>query len=168
MENSGLSEYRLRLLEKLLESADDFCSVCRRANDIYQFIDSEIGIDGLLPPGWNIHRLAVHVRDVDREAYGLRARRTLREQNPTFPKFHADPWMVAHYDLAEPLEKILDEFQDSIHELVNELHAQPKSVWSRLGRHEIQGKRTLQIWVEQDLAHIREHLAIARKAPNNA
>ena len=94
----------------------------------------------------------------------VRQSRTLAEAEPLFPKFHADLWTKAHYDPDEPLEKILDEFAGNIHAIVADLKTLPDNAWSRLGRHEIQGYRTLQIWVERSLEHVREHLETVRKA----
>lgn len=88
----------------------------------------------------------------------MRVRRTLTEHYPAFPKFDANTWAAQHYDPDEPLEKILAEFESSIHAMVEQLKIQPDSAWSRLGRHETQGDRTLQIWVERSLEHIQEHL----------
>ena len=155
MDNKSVVEYRTRLLEKLLKSSDAFCAACRSVKDPRKPVDAN---------GWNVHQLAAHVRDVEAQSYGLRVRRTLDEAEPLFPKFHADQWTIAHYDPDEPLEKILDEFSGNIHAIVADLKTRPDSVWSRLGRHEIQGYRTLQIWVERSLEHVREHLETVRKA----
>ncbi len=148
-------EYRTRLLDKLLESSQAFCAACRAAPDPRRPVDEN---------SWNVHQLAAHVRDLDAQSYGRRARRTLAEEYPLFPKFHADRWAAEHYDPDEPLEKILDEFLHSVQDLVAELKTQPAETWSRLGRHEIQGDRTLQIWVERSLEHVREHLDSVKRA----
>lgn len=150
-DNSPVVDYRARLLEQLLKSADAFCAACRddAMEDLHKPVDEN---------GWSIHQLAQHVRDVDAHSYGTRVRRTLTEDHPTFAKFDPNQWSAEHYDASEALEKILVEFQGSIHALVEELKSQPASAWSRLSRHEIQGERTLQIWVERGLEHIQEHL----------
>jgi hypothetical protein len=149
MDKSAVIDYRARLLEQLLKSADAFCAACRAAKNPRKPLDEN---------GWSVHQLAQHVRDVDLQSYSMRARRTLLEQYPSFPKFDADAWASQHYDAGESLEKILTEFDHNVHALVEQLKTQPDSAWSRLGRHEIQGDRTLQIWVERSLEHIQEHL----------
>jgi hypothetical protein len=154
MDNNAVVDYRARLLEKLLESADAFCATCRAVNDPWEPVDEH---------GWNVHQLAQHVRDVDVQSYSMRARRTLTEQYPSFPKFDADRWASQHYNADEALEKILAEFESNVHSLVEQLKTQPDGAWSRLGRHEIQGDRTLQIWVERSLEHIREHLETVQR-----
>ncbi len=175
MDNNTVIEYRARLLEQLLKSADAFCAACRAATPATPRRStgavcpavSQAGCAGgaredtrkpLDADHWNVHQLAQHVRDVDVQSYEKRIRRTLTEDAPLFPKFDADLWASEHYNPDEPLEKILTEFEDSVHNMVAELKTQPESAWSRLGRHEIQGDRTLQIWVERSLEHIQEHL----------
>jgi hypothetical protein len=151
MGNNPVVDYRTRLLEQLMKSADAFCAACRAAKDPYRPLEKD---------HWNIHRLAQHVRDVNAQSHAPRIQRTLTEHYPSFPKFDADQWAVQHDNADEPLEKILAEFENSIHATVEQLKTQPDDAWSRLGRHEIQGDRTLQIWVERSLEHIQEHLEI--------
>ena len=149
MESNPLAEYRTRLLGQLLKSTEAFCAACRAAKDPKQLPDKG---------QWNIHQLAQHVRDVNAQSYVPRIRRTLAEDYPAFAKFDADAWAAGHYDADEPLEKILGELEKNVRAVVDELKAQPASAWSRLGRHDIQGDRTLQIWVERSLEHVQEHL----------
>ena len=153
MDNKELTEYRQRLLEKTLQSAGAFCAACRSIPDLHKSVAG----------GWNIHQIAAHVRDADAQVYGLRIRRTIAEDYPTFPNFDADAWVASQYKADEPLEKILGEFDNSIHEMVEWLKSQPTTVWSRLGRHEINGEHSLQTWVERSLAHIEEHLETVSK-----
>jgi len=148
LENNPVVDYRARLLEQLLKSTDDFCAACRSAKD---------PVKPIVGDEWSIQRIAQHVRDVNAQSYTLRVQRTLTEEVPVFPKFDAEQWAQQHTDADEPLEKILAEFQEGIYSMVDELKAQPGDAWSRLGRHEIQGYRTLQLWVERCLEHIREH-----------
>ena len=155
MDNTAVVDYRARLLKQLSESSAAFCAACRAAADPFKPVDQA---------GWDIHQLAAHVRDVEAQSYGLRVHRTLAEDYPLFPKFRAEVWAAGHYDPNEPLEKILSELEDNVRSMLAELKTRPESAWSRLGRHEIQGDRTLQIWVERSLEHIQEHLETVRKA----
>ncbi|RPH62246.1 MAG: DinB family protein [Chloroflexi bacterium] len=148
MDNTALTDYRGRLLEKILQSAGAFCAACRESADAHQPVDG----------GWSLHQIAAHVRDVDAQVYGLRIRRTAAEDYPTFPNFDGDAWAATQYRADEPLENILGEFETSIRELVGWLETLPGKTWGRLGRHTTQGERTLQTWVERSLAHVEEHL----------
>jgi len=59
--------------------------------------------------GWNVHPLAAHTRDVDKLVYGMRARRTLEEDNPLFENFDGDAYMAEHYDAQAIPQKVLPE-----------------------------------------------------------
>lgn len=149
-----LYEYRQRLLERVLERAGEFRSAVEAVADPRS--PREAG-------GWNAHQLAVHVRDVAVNVYGMRVRRTSTESNPEFQNFDADEWMAAHYNPDEPLGKVLDEFSADVYALVNMLRNSPQEVWSRESRHAMYGSGfTLQTWVERGLGHIEEHLQTVR------
>ncbi len=150
-----LIQYRLQLLENLVAAAREFRAACLGARDPYASIDG----------GWNLHQLAVHTRDVDKLVYGLRARRTIEEENPEFQNFDGDAYMVEHYDRAEPLGAVLDELVLDVGGLVEKLRTLPPEGWKRESRHITQGAGlSLQLWVERDLAHIKEHLAVVKKS----
>ena len=111
-----------------------------------------------------MHQLAVHTRDVDKMVYGVRARRTIKEDNPEFPNFDGDAYMAAHYDPKEPLQAILNDLVSSIDELTKMLRGLSGEAWGRESRHATQGSGfTLQIWIERSLKHIEEHLATVKK-----
>lgn len=151
-----LIEYRKSLLNKLVSSAYDFRAVCLKAKDPYAPLND----------GWNVHQVAVHVRDIDKLVYGVRARRTAVESNPEFSNFDGDAFMAQHYSPDEPLDQILNEFTENVEALVQLLREVPDETWSRESRHVTLGHGfTLQSWVERDLAHIEEHLKTVKQAP---
>ncbi len=150
-----LLEYRRKLLDQLDAKAKEFRDACLAVKD--PFAPMEAG-------GWNVHQLAVHTRDVDRLVYGLRARRTLQEDNPLFTNFDGDAYMAEHYNTKESLRDLLNGFVSSIDDLVKMLRDLPQEAWARPARHETQGEGlTLQIWVERSLSHIDEHLETVKK-----
>jgi hypothetical protein len=152
-----LIEYREKLLARLREATVEFCDACRSFADPFAIVEGE----------WTVHQVAFHMRDNDREVYGLRIRRTLNEDNPEFKNFDPEGWMAAHYNRAEPLEKIVSEFSASMNEVCDLLSTMPQESWSRLSRHEALGKElTLQLWAERGLAHLEEHLKVLKKAQN--
>ncbi len=155
-----LDEYREKLIQRLVQAAEEFRAACLAAADPAVPVESG---------GWSVHQLAVHTRDVDKLVYGERVRRTLAEDDPLFPNFDGDRYMAEHYDATEPLSKVLDEFVRSIRELSERLQTMPVDGWSRPSRHETQGSDlTLQTWVERGLGHIEEHLATVMQAPSAA
>lgn len=153
MENKEVLEYRARLLDQFLTQSRAFVDACRAVKNPYAPLDEG---------SWTAHQVAAHVWDVDKRAYGLRIRRTLAEDLPTFPNYDGDAWMSDTYDPVTPLEAMLSEFLSRVEEIVPVLRALPPEAWNRMGRHETQGDLTLQTWVERALAHVEEHLASMR------
>ena len=150
-----LLEYRTQLMANLEASAKEFREVCLSVKNPFSSIDAG---------GWNVHQLAAHTRDVDKLVYGMRARRTLEEDNPRFENFDGDAYMAEHYDMNENLSSMLDDFVSSVSSLVKTLRNLPSEAWTRESRHLIQGGGlTLQTWVERDLGHIKEHLESVNK-----
>ncbi len=149
-----LSEYRTKLMERLVEAAKEFRAACLAVKDPYAPLDG----------GWNVHQIAVHIRDADKLVYGLRAHRTAAEDNPEFQNFDGDAHMASNYDANEPLVNVLNDFVSNTETLVAFLRTLPAEDWSRLSRHAtLGGGLTLQTWVERNLAHIQEHLETVKK-----
>ena len=145
-----LKEYREKLIQRLADKVKDFRVECLAVQDPYAPLPAS---------GWNVHQIAVHTRDVDRLVYGMRVRRTAVEDNPEFPNFDGDAYMVQNYDETEPLSEVLDSLVKNVDALVEQLKTLPAGAWSRVSRHATLGNEfTLQGWVEKDLAHIEEHL----------
>src|SRR5262249_9099021 len=139
-----LIEYRTRLIDKLDAAAVAFRDACLAARDPYAPIEEG---------GWNVHQLAVHIRDSDQQAYSLRARRTLQEENPLFSNFDGEAYLANHYDPKESLGDLLDGLVTSVRSLTVTLRQLPPEGWSRESRHEtLGGGLTLQTWVERSLA----------------
>jgi hypothetical protein len=150
-----LSEYRTRLIDRLVAASREFRDACLAVKDPFAPLE-----DG----GWNVHRIAAHTRDVDKLVYGLRAQRTADEENPEFQNFDGEAYMETNYDSAEPLDEMLDGFVKSVEALADRLRGLPVEAWSRESRHVMLGSGiTLQAWVERDLAHIEEHLDAVKK-----
>src|SRR5690349_2947185 len=104
-----LAEYRLSLMKRLEDAADEFRSECLAIKDPYAPLGKG---------GWNIHQIAAHTRDVDKLVYGLRARRTAVEDNPEFPSFDGEAYIAEHYDSSESLSELLNGFVESVQALV--------------------------------------------------
>jgi hypothetical protein len=153
-----LLEYRTKLVERLLEAANEFRTACLSVKDPYLPSQAE-GV-------WSVHQNAVHTRDVNKLVYGSRARRTAAEDNPEFPNFDGDGHLAEHYDAGESLTAVLNEFVEDTKALAEFLRTLPPEAWSRLSRHTtLGGGLTLQSWVEKDLAHIEEHLETVKAQP---
>ena len=151
-----IREYRTRLLARLAAVAREFREACLAVQDPFAALEEN---------GWNVHQIASHVRDVDQLVYGLRARRTLAEDNPEFTNFDGEAYAREHYSPNESLAQMLDGLVQSAESLVEMLRDLPPEAWSRVSRHEkLGGNLTLQLWVERSLAHLEEHLKTVRQA----
>lgn len=149
-----LVEYRVKMIARLAQAAQEFCLACQAFSDPFAKVDGE----------WTAHQIASHTRDVDKMIYGARIRQTLNEEKPEFKSFDADAWMADHYHKAEPLDNILSDLSANVEDLCSILKAMPREAWSRESRHEtLGGGLTLQLWVERSLAHIEEHLLALKK-----
>ena len=150
-----LIEYREKLLARLHEATVEFCDVCRSFAAPFAIADGE----------WTAHQIAFHVCGIQREVYGMRVRRTLKEENPEFENFEPEVWMKTHYNRDEAMEKILNEFVENMNEVCDLLSAMPQEGWSRLSRHKALGPElTLQLWAERGLAHLEDHLKALKNA----
>lgn len=150
-----LQAYRTSLIKRFVQAANEFCSACLAVQDAYTPIaEGE----------WNVHQIAVHVRDVDNLVYGSRARRTASEDNPEFQNFDGEAYMADHYSASEPLQGILNELRENVESLATVLGQLPSEAWSRESHHATFGRGlTLQTWVERDLAHIVQHTEVVKK-----
>lgn len=149
-----LLEYRVKLVDRLEEAAQEFYDVCNAINDPFMKVEDE----------WTVHQIVWHTRDVEKLIYGARIRRTLDEENPEFKSFDADAWMTKNYNTEESLADISNAFLLNIKDLCKLLSGLPREAWSRVSRHEtIGGELTLQLWAERSLAHIEEHLKTLKK-----
>jgi DinB family protein len=150
-----LAEYRVNLMKRLQEAANEFRAECLKVPDPQAPLDAD---------GWTVHQIAVHTRDVDELVYSLRARRTAMEENPEFPNFDGQSHMSASYRASDPLDEVLSRLVENVRSLVEWLQSLPQEAWSRVSRHMTLGSElTLQSWVEKDLAHIEEHLKAVRR-----
>jgi hypothetical protein len=154
MENKELLSYRSQLIQRIQVAAQEFSDACRAVKNPFMPVDEG---------GWNTHQLAAHTRDVQIHVYGMRARRTVEEDQPVFPNFDNDAWNAEHYHPDEPIAKMMDEFLADVRQMAPWLEGLPPAAWSRPSHHEINGDFTMQVWVERMLAHIEEHLATLKK-----
>jgi len=145
-----LKEYRRRFLEKLAAAPQELCLAVAALPDAFAPLEEG---------GWNAHQVVVHLRDVNEHIYPPRLYRILAEENPLLESFDSDTWMAAHYNAAEPLEALLDEFSRQCAEVAARLRDIPAEAWNRPGTHPSLGTHPLQWWAERMLAHIEEHLA---------
>ena len=150
-----LIEYRTQLIDRLVSAAKEFREACLAVKDAHMPLEEG---------GWNVHQIVAHTRDVNDLVYGLRAKRTVQEDNPEFQNFDGDAYMAKHYDADASLNEMLDKFVENVETLCEFLRSLPAEAWSRESRHITFGDGfTLQTWIERNLAHIEEHLETVKK-----
>ena len=143
-----LLEYRQRLINKFTEAGLQLENAVSRIRDPFQPLEKD---------GWNLHQIAIHMRDVNQEVYLPRLDRIMLEENPVFENFDGEAWMNVHYDPQESLQKVVREFKEQCCSRAAWLLDLPIEAWNRLGSHPILGRHSLQWWVERTLALISEH-----------
>jgi hypothetical protein len=104
------------------------------------------------------HQTLSQLRSLEAQVFALRLRRILDEEQPTLSLFDDEGWMKAHYNPAEPIQDILDEFAQLRQEELSWLQELPPATWNRTARHPWWGVRTLQWWVELCLLTNRRYL----------
>jgi hypothetical protein len=121
---------------------------------------------------WSVHECLTHLRDVERQVFLERIRRTLREDRPRLEFFDEVTYHREHWNEAEPLQSILADFTSARAELVNLLAEAPD--WTRVGLHATRGPITLEWQAEYALQHTWEHTSqlmrvrLAREVSGNA
>jgi len=114
--------------------------------------------------GRNIHQIVAHMRDLEVLAFLPRFRRILAEENPLLEPFNSHTWSAADYQPAEPMAKILADFDRARAEVLQLAQRLTPDDWSRTGFHPPSGRRTAQWWAERIYVHVQDHLNKIRRA----
>ena len=107
-----------------------------------------------IPNKWSITEILAHLRDVEREAFQVRLRRTLTEESPTFDLWDQDGAAHERNYIAESAREALAAFTAARDETVRALEAVPVEMWSRVGVHPERGPATVE---EQVTRQIKNH-----------
>ena len=127
---------------------------------------------GLTPPDgylwrpaegeWSVHECLTHLRDIEREVFLLRIRRTAAEDRPALEVFDETQYHKDHWNTDEPLEEILADFVSARAEIVAALAGAVD--WSRAGTHAVRGPVSLRWQADYALGHTWEHLSQMMRA----
>ena len=147
-----LLEYRQNLLDNMQFSLVELKTLLAVIPSDHRLQPVEVG-------GWSVHQILAHLRDKQAQAYLPRLRKILLDASPCLDSFSGEAWMDTYYRVDEPANAILAEFEALWLEELRLISSLPAGGWSRSGRHPIWGLRTVQWWIEQSLAHTRQHLA---------
>jgi hypothetical protein len=115
-----------------------------------------VGVDfDVSPEGWTPRQVVHHLADATRVA-GVRLRRLLAEDGPAIASYdeahYAD---VLHYE--RPIDAALEEFRATVASSVELLNALTEDEWERTGTHDEFGPYSIDMWLERQATHVREH-----------
>jgi hypothetical protein len=110
---------------------------------------------------WSAHECLAHLRNIEREVFLYRIRRTIEEEQPTLEFFDEATYHREHWRADEPLGDMLADFQQARDEIVRLLEAAPD--WTRKGLHATRGPITLAWQADYALGHTWEHLSQAMR-----
>ncbi len=107
-----------------------------------------------IPNKWTIGEILVHLRDVERDVFQPRLRRTLHEDHPTFELWDQNH-AAAERDYANQSGRTaLEEFKTLRAATASDLGKVPLDMWQRVGVHPERGAATVE---EQVVRQIKNH-----------
>lgn len=115
--------------------------------------DEEIGWRPI-PNKWSIGEIVVHLRDVEREVFQTRIRRTVTEENPVFEYFDQNHVAEERNYREQDAREALAEFRELRQKTTDFLGSVPSHMWDRVGVHPHRGPSTLE---EQITYQIKNH-----------
>jgi hypothetical protein len=107
-----------------------------------------------IPNKWSIGEILVHLRDVEREVFQLRLRRTLHEDNPTFELYDQNQVATDRNYFEQSGRSALDELKTLRAATASDLGSVPLEMWSRVGTHPDRGPLSVE---EQVTRQIKNH-----------
>ena len=120
------------------------------------------------PERWSICEILNHLTDVEKLNVGLRVRRILQEELPSFEDYDQN---ARHRDGAYANDDggdALDRFCETRSATLAWLERSSPDEWLRRGRHpevgEITAKQLLSLWAFHDLSHIRQIAELVKAA----
>lgn len=110
---------------------------------------------------WSVHECLAHLRNIEREVFLYRVRRTVNEDRPPLEVFDEEAYHRKHWSAAEPLPAMLTGYLSARQEMIDLLAAAPD--WSRQGIHATRGPVSLAWQADYALGHTWEHLSQAMR-----
>ena len=108
---------------------------------------------------WSALETLTHLRDVIVHVYGLRIRRLLYEDAPTFADFDEEGYRHASLARGEAAGDLLETIVGEHEQLARLLQALPDAEWSRAGRHPTFGVMSIEFLARRIGEHGEEHAA---------
>ena len=152
-----LYDYRARLLDRLE-------SICGEIAQVVRAISPEKIHQPIQASKPSPHQIIARLRNMEKHAYSLRLQSLITEDSPSMETFPIDHWEAGNYDPAESIESILDEYVALRQNELRLLRALSPHDWTRSGRHNTFGLRTVQWWAERILEYATIQLRELRNA----
>jgi hypothetical protein len=120
------------------------------------------------PGKWSILEIVCHLRDMERDAYLVRYRRMLAENEPALPDADGDRYALEYDYRSQKLSGALREWARLRRETLRVLKGLKPADWDRAGIHETDGRLTVARLLERqalgnDEAHLGQIDAIQRR-----
>jgi hypothetical protein len=107
-----------------------------------------------IPNKWTVGEIICHLRDVERDVFQVRLRRSLFETDPVFDLFDQERACAERSYLDQDHRQALADFHALRDETVEALMAVPLELWERSGTHPQRGTKT----VEEQVTHqVKNH-----------
>ena len=107
-----------------------------------------------IPNKWSIGEILAHLRDVEREVFQPRLRRSLHEERPTFELWDQNHAAADRDYNAQSGRAALEEFKALRAETASDLARVPLDMWDRVGVHPERGEATVE---QQVVRQIKNH-----------
>jgi DinB family protein len=109
------------------------------------------------PERWSIHEIIVHLADSEASSY-VRCRHLIAEPTKTAAEFDPARWAGTlgyfHQSTKECIE-VIRRLRKMTYGLLITL---PEPVWSRTLEHPVEGRISLELWIERQERHIPHHI----------
>ena len=120
------------------------------------------------PGKWSIQEIVCHLRDMERDAYLVRYRRILAEDNPRLPDIDGDVYALERNYRAERLSEVLRDWSRLRKECLALLKTVKGDAWRRVGTHETAGPLTMTALLRRhargnDEAHVEQIEGIKKR-----
>ena len=119
------------------------------------------------PGKWSIQQILCHMRDMEKEAYLVRYRRILEEDNPSLPDADGDILALELGYQSLKLGEVVRDWKRARKETLKLLRKVKGNQWQRVGTHEVDGPLSLEDLLERHaVGNDRAHLGQIRAIKN--
>ncbi|HSF19296.1 MAG TPA: DinB family protein [Vicinamibacteria bacterium] len=112
------------------------------------------------PDRWSVCEILGHLEDVEKLNVGLRVKRILEEEMPSFLDYDQQARYAAGAYRNDDGRRALHDFRETRRRSLVKLRGTSTSDWTRRGRHpavgDVQMSQLMSLWAFHDLSHLRQ------------